>query len=578
MLDSDIEALAIGTTVKSKTGKLYKLTELIPAVPGAHLAMWWAAPVAGGRRCRLGASDFQPGRWTVVDQEQTDTPPAEPVTPIVIEYVLTSTLDNRHVRHPDHPATTLCGKNVSCSVRSAVAAAKGWHAREGMHDCDTCTRRAAKRGMAEPPPAPGETAPEPSAETEQAPAPATYAEGDAVELLDSDQPGFWIVTDPEASRIARDPSKAGTVLAQRIYTGAGPNGLAIELDLTTIRPAISQPPPFPEGALAVQLTARNGVLTVPLPLTDTSPALIVETVRTLQKRHGLPVDAKLVEFVDGDWWPAPVAEEPAPAVEHVGPREVRAGDVLEMFGLRAEVAAVAWDDCLPAHGCPPGNRWLASLRPVGDRPARDDDGAKPWGMSLCVRYVQENPDQRLRRVSAALKPLAPVTRTEYAVRYTAVRGGGLRTVLESTPGRVYDRAWNEEAVADVRRFQAAGNGLVDAELVSRTVGAAGPWDVAEETGQAPIPAVEGAAPGEESYAKVIHWAFTLADRLDRVDPETVAIVEKIMHGQKRGLNRVSRDVEALKVLAEVEKLHAAGLLAQYARVQGLALPEWAKTV
>lgn len=78
----DFAALTTGTIVRSRTGREYTLTELVPAA-GSVKDMWWAAPVAGGRRTRLGAHDFQPKRWAVV----------APVEPVAVEPVIAETVE-----------------------------------------------------------------------------------------------------------------------------------------------------------------------------------------------------------------------------------------------------------------------------------------------------------------------------------------------------------------------------------------------------------------------------------------------------------------------------------------------------
>jgi hypothetical protein len=66
------------------------------------------------------------------------------------------------------------------------------------------------------------------------------------------------------------------------------------------------------------------------------------------------------------------------------------------------------------------------------------------------------------------------TRTEYAIKLTAVRHGKWQTVIEAVPDHATDREWVAQLVADRREWQANAGRTPDAELVSRVV-TVGEW-------------------------------------------------------------------------------------------------------
>ena len=90
-----------------------------------------------------------------------------------------------------------------------------------------------------------------------------------------------------------------------------------------------------------------------------------------------------------------------------------------------------------------------------------------------LRYVSLTVGETLPAGVAPAKqaPMAPAeTRTEYAIRLTAVRHGKWQTVIETVhPDHATDREWVAERVADRRAWQDASARTPDAELISRTV-------------------------------------------------------------------------------------------------------------
>ncbi|MEU4575969.1 hypothetical protein [Nonomuraea sp. NPDC023979] len=61
------------------------------------------------------------------------------------------------------------------------------------------------------------------------------------------------------------------------------------------------------------------------------------------------------------------------------------------------------------------------------------------------------------------------TRTEYAVQSTQLRHGRRKVVVEADPGRLTDRAWNEQRAKDERKRQQSAGLTPDAVLLARTV-------------------------------------------------------------------------------------------------------------
>ncbi|MBP2703503.1 hypothetical protein JOL79_06785 [Microbispora sp. RL4-1S] len=148
----DLAALTPGTVVVPKTGTRYALIEFLPRHPdGDHLAYWWAEPVDGGRRMRLGGADFAFYGWTI------EQPPAEQgqddAAPAVITWAMTRC--NGGVRHVVDPRAqldegeagqrTLCGAGAWYTTPSTKL--DPWSPWEQAVGCSRCTDAAKARGM-----------------------------------------------------------------------------------------------------------------------------------------------------------------------------------------------------------------------------------------------------------------------------------------------------------------------------------------------------------------------------------------------------------------------------------------------